>query len=69
MLSVFGDRPSFQTQLYISNLQVIHKNSGGTTLETITFDFSGSGDISMVTGTGAFAPSSSSYTKGNNIPG
>ena len=69
VLSVFGDRPSFQTQLYISNLQVIHKNSGGTTLETITFDFSGSGDISMVTGTGAFAPSSSSYTKGNNIPG
>ena len=67
--TVSGDFPNFQTQLYISNLQVIHKNSGGTTLETITFDFSGSGDISMVTGVGAFHPSSSSYTKGNNIPG
>tara|TARA_Y100001972_G_scaffold124074_1_gene172507 strand:- start:330 stop:914 length:585 start_codon:yes stop_codon:yes gene_type:complete len=69
VFTVFGDKPSFQTQFYISNLQVIHKNSGGTVLETITFDFSGSGDISMVTGTGAFAPGSSSYTKGNNIPG
>lgn len=66
--TVTNDKPSFQTKFFIKNLQVIHKNSGGTTLETITFDFSASGDISMVTGTGAFAPSSAGYSKGNVLP-
>tara|TARA_B100001113_G_scaffold261012_1_gene216046 strand:- start:1637 stop:2230 length:594 start_codon:yes stop_codon:yes gene_type:complete len=67
-LTVTNDKPSFQTKFFIKNFQVVHKNSGGTVLETITFDFSSGGDISMVTGSGAFSPSSAQYSKGNVLP-
>jgi len=66
--TVTNDQPSYETKFFCKNLQVIHKNSGGATLETITYDFSASGDISMVTGNGAFSPSNAEYSKGNVLP-
>ena len=66
--TVTNDKPSFQTKFFIQKFEVIHKNSGGTTLETITYDFGVGGDISMVTGSGAFSPSSAQYSKGNVLP-
>ena len=66
--TVTNDQPSYQTKFFCKNLQVIHKNSGGTTLETITYDFSASGNIGMIQGNGAFSPSNAEYSKGNVLP-
>ena len=66
--TVTNDRPDFGSKLYIKDLVVVIKASDDTVKDTITYDFSNSGDISMITGTGNFSSVNATLTKGNNIP-
>ena len=66
--TITGDRPDYQSKLYIKDLVIIIKASDDTVKDTITYDFSNSGDISMVTGSGPFDAVNATYSKGNNIP-
>lgn len=66
--TITGDRPDYQSKVYIKDLVIVIKASDDTVKDTITYDFSNCGDISMVTGTGAFSAVNSTYTKGNNLP-
>tara|TARA_R100000231_G_scaffold6213_1_gene9244 strand:+ start:635 stop:1201 length:567 start_codon:yes stop_codon:yes gene_type:complete len=66
--TVTNDRPDFGSKLYIKNLVIVIKASDNTVKDTITYDFSNNGDISMVTGDGNFSSVNATYSKGNNIP-
>lgn len=67
--TITGDRPDYQSKLYIKDLVIVIKASDDTVKDTITYDFSTTGDISMVSGTGPFSAVNATYSKGNNIPG
>ncbi len=61
-----GDYPDAGAKIYISNLKIVLKGSGGAVKETILYNFSGAGDISDLE---AFSVEGSlSITKGNALP-
>ena len=69
VFTITNDKPSFETQIFIKDLSIIHKNASGTVIETLTFDFSSNGSVpTNLNGVGAFAPSSSTSSVGNRVP-
>ena len=69
VFTITNDKPSFETKIFIKNLSIIHKNSIGTVIETLTFDFSSNGSVpANLDGVGAFDPSSSTSSVGNRVP-
>ena len=69
VFTITNDKPSFQTQLFIRDLTIVHKNASGTVIETLTFDFSSNGSVpANLNGAGAFDPSNSAASVGNHVP-
>jgi hypothetical protein len=65
----FGpDLPSQGSTVYIKDLVITHKASGGTVKGIKSFDFSECGDVSMVIGSSKFNISVADYTKGSYLP-
>tara|TARA_R100001015_G_C4614124_1_gene169915 strand:- start:461 stop:1030 length:570 start_codon:yes stop_codon:yes gene_type:complete len=66
--TVTNDRPDFGSKFYMKDLVIVILASDDTVKDTITYNFSNSGDISMVTGQFNFSSSNATITKGNSIP-
>ena len=67
-----SDKPGDGSAVFVKNLVTVHKANDGTIKETRVFDFSSSGDISMISGSGRFLPfgptQAATFTKGNFLP-